>query len=354
MREGAQNFRGEPRISFAKKMKYLTTFLLFMRNTRFYILVFAICLLCGLSRAKDEVVFVAADSLSPATSAVYNGMRDAFEDMKARFGKTMEVRYVSANGSADKQNLELGSAFTDGARAAVVLPVSGTSIKAKIKELAASGFPVAALGEESPETEAFYCVRTDSKKTLEVLREALSKFTRSGLYPLAVYFKSRESADKISLADLSSHGKSLPPILPADSYKKLLGDYKILNVAAFPFYSGYWKANAIEIARYDNYGILFLGADVLADVIPLSEDHDRRFAVCVGVLPQLDSYLASGQLDLCVYDDYYGWGYFAARALAEKVFEKTEPKERIYEIAPLQASPDKVAEFIKDWRKWLK
>ena len=53
-------------------------------------------------------------------------------------------------------------------------------------------------------------------------------------------------------------------------------------------------------------------------------------------------------------DDYYGWGYFAARALAEKVFEKTEPKERIYEIAPLQASPDKVAEFIKDWRKWLK
>ena len=186
------------------------------------------------------------------------------------------------------------------------------------------------------------------------MREALSKFTRSGLYPLAVYFKSRESADKISLADLSSHGKSLPPILPADSYKKLLGDYKILNVAAFPFYSGYWKANAIEIARYDNYGILFLGADVLADVIPLSEDHDRRFAVCVGVLPQLDSYLASGQLDLCVYDDYYGWGYFAARALAEKVFEKTEPKERIYEIAPLQASPDKVAEFIKDWRKWLK
>ncbi|MBQ6534787.1 MAG: hypothetical protein IJI37_06405, partial [Opitutales bacterium] len=71
-------------------------------------------------------------------------------------------------------------------------------------------------------------------------------------------------------------------------------------------------------------------------------------------LPQLAGYLERRQISACVYHDYYGWGYFAARALAEKLMDGFEPSLPARLLAPLVATPQDADSFKADWRKWIK
>ena len=119
-------------------------------------------------------------------------------------------------------------------------------------------------------------------------------------------------------------------------------------------YSVYADTNAALIMRRDDFGEIFISPELLADTAPIRPDIDRTFAICVGALPQLAGYLERRQISACVYHDYYGWGYFAARTIAEKLMDGFEPSLPARLLAPLVATPQDADSFKADWRKWIK
>lgn len=141
--------------------------------------------------------------------------------------------------------------------------------------------------------------------------------------------------------------------MPLDAYKEAVSKYNPKLVSA-DYYSVYARQNSVEIMRRDDYGELFFSPYLLADMQPIKRDSDRLFAVCVGAVPQLERYLADSSVNACVFGDYYGWGYFAARALAEKAVGKSNPEKEVRLLKPLVATPKNLNSFIADWRRWLR
>ena len=141
--------------------------------------------------------------------------------------------------------------------------------------------------------------------------------------------------------------------MSVEQFRTLVKPYRCVLVGT-EYYSVYAQKNAVEIMRRDDYGELFFNPYLFADMQPIKRDSDRRFAICIGAIPQLEQRLADGFLTACVYGDYYGWGYFAARALVEKIMDKAEPSQRVRLLAPLTATSASPSAFSADWRKWMK
>ena len=187
----------------------------------------------------------------------------------------------------------------------------------------------------------------DSAAMEKLVKEELKRLSDSKKVANYCYFYTNSTA-------ISPSEKQLFTPVSRDeieSVRKLAEPVETYSVSS---YSEYAKEHEIDIMRRDNYGEIFLNPRLLANMVPIKDDPDRVFAFCLGSLPQLDMYLSGGQLDSCVYDDWYGWGYFAMRTLAEKVVEKRDPSKKEELLKPLIATPKNVDSFRKDWARWLR
>lgn len=300
-----------------------------------------------------KFAFVAPDALTPQNAAVFNGMRDAFAELQSRYGKTFEVEYIDARLSAENQAKQLGGAYIGGFAGAVVLPVEcAKPLSEKISALADRGFPVALVGSDMPESKRLCFVGDDRDSFGKILSGLIAELSRGKKFSLFCYFRGAPSAD-ITPTDTAEISALLGGAMPLDAYKEAVSKYNPKLVSA-DYYSVYARQNSVEIMRRDDYGELFFSPYLLADMQPIKRDSDRLFAVCVGAVPQLERYLADSSVNACVFGDYYGWGYFAARALAEKAVGKSNPEKEVRLLKPLVATPKNLNSFIADWRRWLR
>jgi len=315
-------------------------------------LIFCILFL-KLNAFSKDIVFIHSDRLNPASSAILNGLRDGFKDMKSRFGKSLNVQVITTLPNPQAQADAIASAYVSGAKAVVVFALKGDSLKAKISELNKKSFPIVAVGNFAENCGAFYAVKTDSQKMTKSIESALQTFTNNGKLPITAYFYS-ETQEDFDTSNYDSIKQLLPKNLNPENCVNILKNFTVKKLSAFRFYSDYALENKIEISRYDNYGAVFFNPKLLENTIPLPQDSDRRFVVCVGALPQFASYIKNKQINLCIYDDFYGWGYFTARTLSEKIFENKNPSSNIYKLPPIEITPSSYQLFISDWKKWLK
>lgn len=322
----------------------------------FYLSIVSVLFFAGnvLAEKNVKIAFLAPDGLTPQNSAVYNGMRDAFSEFRMRYNCGFSLEYFSAGNSQAEQVSQLGGAYIDGFAGAVVFPVSGGgALGGKISDLAGKNFPVALAGRDVPDSKRLCFVGTDSAAAAKRIAELLKKHSPRGKIPLYCYFKTTEPTDDLSVSDAVKITPFLGLSMSAEQFRSLVEPYRCVLVGA-EYYSVYAQRNAVEIMRRDDYGELFFNPYLFADMMPIKRDSDRRFAICIGAIPQLEQRLADGFLTACVYGDYYGWGYFAARALAEKIMDKTEPSQPVRLLEPLTATSANPSAFSADWRKWMK
>ena len=322
----------------------------------FYLSIVSVLFFAGnvLAEKNVKIAFLAPDGLTPQNSAVYNGMRDAFSEFKMRYNCGFSLEYFSAGNSQTEQVSQLGGAYIDGFAGAVVFPVSGgVALGGKISDLAGKNFPVALAGRDVPDSKRLCFVGTDSSAAAKRIAELLKKHSPRGKIPLYCYFKTTEPTDDLSVSDAVKITPFLGLSMSAEQFRSLVEPYRCVLVGA-EYYSVYAQRNAVEIMRRDDYGELFFNPYLFAYMMPIKRDSDRRFAICIGAIPQLEQRLADGFLTACVYGDYYGWGYFAARALAEKIMDKTEPSQPVRLLEPLTATSANPSAFSADWRKWMK
>jgi len=334
-------------------MKYINKILLcacfFMATTSFA------------STPKDTSVkfaFLSPNYQSPSTSATFNGARDAAKALRGRFGKDMSVDFISAENSAQKQLKQLSNLYLDGYKGAIVYPVEGNAneISAAAQTLAERGFYVSIVGTQVNAEHLAACVSTDTKKTAEMLSKQIEKFSEGKKISILCYFYDQGERKSLDFTDKDLIAKYIYPNLTFKEFSNIFEPLAPSKMIAMQYYWQYAKQNALEIQRYDNFGEIFFSPRLLEDVSPIKKDIDRRFAIVIGALPQFAFYLSAGAINACIYDDFYGWGYIAARALMEKSFDSQngEVGTQFKLLSPLLATPNSVKDFVSDWRKWLK
>ena len=318
--------------------------------------------ICTAEDAKDKnalkLAFLAPNYISSPNAAAFNGAKGSATELQARFGKKIEIQFLSAEDSAEKQIGQLESLYLQGYAGAVVFPVKGAknNISAAAQTLAENGFFISIVGEEINAKYIAGCVSTDPSKFAQALREQISKLSGGAKIRPVCYFYTTGEKQELDFSEQKLLSEYLAPHLSFKQFSDIIQPLNPQKLIAYEYYSVYAEQNKIEIARYDNYGEIFFSPKLLADIAPIKKDTDRHYAICIGVLPQFEFFLSSGMLDACIYDDFYGWGYIGARILLEKIHApnpaEAAPQNKL--LPPIVATPENLKLFVDDWKKWLK
>lgn len=295
-------------------------------------------------QAQLKFAFLSPDARNQANSAIYNGAREALSELSQKYGKKMDIEFMSASMSEKKQLSQLSKAYIEGFAGAIVLPIDAKAMESETEHLVKNGFPIASVGAQI-KSSTYFC-DTDAKAAIELAKKEIDRLSKGVKVQNYCYFYSQTGT-------VTSATDAMNSPISGKEVSEVFEYAKPVESANIEFYSDYVKENFDNIRRRDNYGEIFLTPRLLANMSPIKKDRDRVFVFCLGALPQLDFYLSNGQLDSCVYDDWYGWGYFAMRALVEKVVEGIEPEQKIKFLKPLKATPQTVNSFRRDWAKWL-
>ena len=223
-----------------------------------------------------------------------------------------------------------------------------------VSALTEKSYPVALVGRDLKDSKRLCFVGGDEKNFYETLSAQLKSFAGKDTLHLYIYGKPDSYIADSTVKDDAR--QKLYNVAKENLNETILNTILSGKISAelFDLYSIFYKMNKISIMRRDNYGEIFMSPELLADMAPIERDTDRRFALCVGGAPHLTEYLQSGQLSACIYHDFYGWGYFSARAIAEKIFESLTPSSDVRLIKSLIATPENVDSFKADWKKWTK
>lgn len=317
-----------------------------MRN-----LVIAFLLLCSLFAyaQTSKIAFLAGDKLSPKSSAIFNGIRNTAIDLSKRDNTKVSVEFLPSE-DEQTQIVSLSNSYLQGYMGAVVVPVKKSKrLEQKIEELSKVGFAIVVLDDVISPKNVLCQISTDKLKMAKMLKDFIDENSRKDT-SIHCYFKGA----KLTNAERESvkFATLLNDVISVDGFKNAFQGRNV-KIEAFDFYSIYAQQNRVEIMRRDNFGEVFFSPALLENLVVVEKDMDRNFAVCIGAVPSLEFYFATGFLSACIYDDFYGWGIFATRAIFEKKYGTGSVKKQRL-ISPILATQKKYSVFVEDWRKWLK
>lgn len=302
--------------------------------------------------ATMKVAYIADASLQQSNSAIFNGMKSVAKELSASHRKKIEIEFISSNSSEEQVQI-LSKCYIGGFSAAVVYSIDDSQkLSDKISELSEVGFLTVILGDNLDTKNAICRISTNAEQRRLFVEEIIKTRSKKNT-KIACYLKRGTKSKSLSLEyDRAEIALKVKDFCSIDEFESLF-KHRLLEIQCFDFYSEFAQKNAIEILRRDSYGEVFFAPELLSNMHPIARDTDREFVLCIGALPMLEYYLASGQITDCIYDDFYGWGIYALRAIVEKKFTSHEIKS-LRLLPPMKASKEKYSIFVSDWQKWLK
>ena len=304
----------------------------------------------------EKFAFIGCQKLSQGNSAIFNGAKNTAAEISRSAHADYKVEFYSMPDSPAGQISALDSAFLGGFSGAIVAPAAeDATLLRRIGELQKRGFYVAVVGS-CLDSDAVVGVATDTAKTAQVVEKALSPLGKKT--EIFCYFKGTGSLRTTPNA-VAADSEFLRGRLSRADFEKIFSQ-RPCTVVECLFYGVYARENAEEIMRRDDFCEVFFSPDLLSDISPIKPDHDRVFSLCIGALPHLEYYLQSGQIDCCIYDDFYGWGVYAARSLiavgnlasggSGKKRGLPQPVRKV--VPPVVVDKKNWREFSKDWNSW--
>lgn len=301
----------------------------------------------------EKFAYIGCQKLSQGNSAILGGAKNTASEISKSSNSDFRVELCGLPDSPAAQIAALDSAFLRGFSGAIIAPAaSDAALYKRIDYLQKRGFSVAVVGS-GLDSAAVVGVATDAAKTARAVENALSRL--GAKTEIFCYFKGSSGAH-------AAH-RSLPPSellhgkLSSADFERIFSP-RPYSLVECSFYGVYAAENAESITRRDDYCEIFFSPELLSDMAPIKPDRDRVFAICIGALPHLEYYLQSGQIDCCIYDDFYGWGVYAVRSLiAVRRFDasakslRLPPPERKL-VAPVVVGKKNWREFSRDWNSW--
>ena len=296
-----------------------------------------------------KIAFVADTSYMQANSAILNGIKNISKELSVSRGEQIDVAFFELDNSK-KQSDVLSNLYMNGFSGAILLPVDNSvELSSKISELKKSRFPVVVLDNKVNFSDSLCSIYTNPDMRIALIENVInkrsSKNTKIACYFKGTYPKSVPVNDDMQIKNLLQY--SYDYYLFTSIFKS-----RILSIDVVDFYSSYADINKVKIMRRDSYGEVFFSPKILSNMQPITPDIDRAFALCIGALPMLEFYFATSAITDCIYDDYYGWGVFAVRAIVD--YKNNAKVSSQNTLRPIYVTKDNYKIFSSDWQKWLR
>lgn len=301
--------------------------------------------------SAQKFAFIYDAPHSPEQSAILTGAKEAAQELTLRYQSPLEVVNITPSGNvtASSQAQALRYAAIEKFSGALLKPAAGASNELwdTVRDLSARGFFIVVIGPDSPEADQLGTVSTDSEDFSSNLWAYIQPKTEAPTFEKIVLFsKSETTGSRIF------NKENFPPLCRG-FFEKFEGGGKFVSYFG-PFLSWIFDAYGDDLRPLDNYGVIICDGSLLLDMKALPKDADRKFTVCLGGGPHLLQFLKTGQLDILIKEDYYGFGYVGLKALAEKVKDGKNPRRRIELLPAAVYTPAEAEKFEAEWLKLLK
>ena len=313
-----------------------------MRNTLavFALLVSAISVL-----AEKSYTFgmIAKSQGNPFFEAAHVGANDAAKELGQKYGLKIKIDWRTPNEEdAQKQAQFIEQLSLSAVDGLIVSCSDATKLTDAINKAVSAGIPVVTFSGDAPASKRFVALGIDDFECGRRTFEELAKLLHGKGVVAAIDGNPNAANLQKRAAGFRAEAKKHPGVRILDIYyhKETPADAEA-------------KIEQVMDANPDLNGWVLLGG------WPLFTDHALRWTpgtikcVSVDALPQELSYVKSGHVQLLLSQDVYGYGYRAVEHLINKLHFKKEPAQILEDTPLTPVTKENVAEFEKNWAKWL-
>lgn len=292
-----------------------------------------------LSQEGAGLFFLSKKGDVPGAVAL-SGAKDAAEDFKKDTKKNIRITPLSYSDIKDLDT-QLEKAYISGAKGVIIAidgdlpPQDENILNSRLKDLQKRKFTTAVIGGKNNEIDTPIKGINDEEKLISKLGEMLEPHRgKMGFQVLsfAPENNSYEFSEEIS--------------------EKIADKFSEKKIRRTNLFSIYQTQHDTELERLDNYAIIFLSPEVLADAQAFKADKDRLFCAVLGARAAVIQLFQLGYIDACITPDYYGFGYAAARRVIEKAILGRD-SSGIFRLPPKVYDKSNAEKFLSDWSLYL-
>jgi ribose transport system substrate-binding protein len=296
------------------------------------------------SAKKSYVIGVVAKSDSnPVFKAARTGAEDAARELSEKLGVEIRINWrtpVSEDAQQQAQFIEqLASADVDG----IAVSCSDAKIlTGAINGAVDKGVAVCTFDSDAPDSKRFAYYGIDDVECGRTVGRELA----------------RELGDKGVVAILAGNQNATNLQARVRGVKEELAKHGGIKVKD-TYYHGetapeaVGKLQQVQNANPEITGWAMVGGWPLFTENALDGIYDKAKIVSVDTLPQQLKYVESGQVQVLVGQDCYGWGHESVRMIVDKVVSKKDPPKVINTFTLAKVTKQNVAEYKGLWDKWL-
>ncbi len=300
-----------------------------------------------LAHAQDKksytIGLVAKSQSNPVFQASRAGANDAARELGQKYGVEIKIDWRTPNDEdAQKQAEAVEQLVLAGADGIAVSCSDANKLTDAINHAVDNGVPVATFDSDAPHSKRFVTYGTDDESCGEAVMNELAR-ALGGKGVVAVLAGNQNAPNlQKRVRGFRNAAKKYPEITILDAYyhKETPQD-----AAA--------KVEQVMQAHPEINGWGFIGGWPLFTDNALKWQPGTVKCVSVDALPAELSYLRNGYVQILLSQQYYEWGHRSVELLMDKLYLKKNPaSEKV--VSPLiPVTKDNLAEFSKNWDKWL-
>jgi len=307
------------------------------------------CKKAAVEGGKEKIILgiVAKSQTNAVFQAAHAGARDAAKEFSEKLGKDIEIDVKTPTDEDPQAQAEaIGALVREGAKGIAVSCTDGATLKQPIDDAVAKGVVVVCFDSDSKGSKRMCYYGTDDTACgTQVMVELAKVMKDQGTIAILA---GNQSAPNLQarLAAVREEMKKHPNIKELNDGKGVFYHEEKPEKAAETLVSA-------QNANPQIQGWALVGGWPLFATDALPWKGDAIKCVSVDALTPELAYLKSGQVEVLLAQDCYGWGHKSVGLLVDKIVNNKSPEsDRI--IDPLsRVTKENADEWAQKWQKWL-
>ena len=295
--------------------------------------------------AKSYLIGVVAKSDSnPVFQAARTGAEDAAAELSEKYGVKIEVSWQTPpSEDAQRQAQFVDQLVAAGADGITLSASDGNVLTDAVNRAVDAGVEFVTFDSDVPNSKRFaYYGIDDAECGRTLLRELVKYMGEEGVVAILAGNQNAPNLQKRVAAIKEEAGK-----FPGITIKDVYYHGETAPEAAA-------KVQQVQAANPDITGWAMVGGWPLFTENALDGVYQSAKVVSVDHLPVELVYIRSGQVQVLVGQDCYGWGYETVKMLVEKLIDGKTPEKVINTFELPIVTADNVDQYDGIWKKWLR
>ncbi|MBC2596249.1 substrate-binding domain-containing protein [Ruficoccus amylovorans] len=295
---------------------------------------------------RYKIAVITGQGESPAAKAIEAGARAQSPELEKEYNLALTVDNLSAVDNTPKGCRDaLHRAFLDGYNAVLLNIATSSEVADEIDFLTRHGIPVVTVGSDIG-TARLAAVMTDEEASGRLAAETFIENLRYVRDNLGLIAGSAE--DPVSRQRLAG----------AQAVLQTVADLHVQGPFHTPetFSATYQKIEEVTAADYGRNlrGWLVLGNWPLLGGRPFPWKPGDKTVVAMDAEPHIIPFIASGQVQSVIAEDYFSMGKLGLSLLIDKINNQKEPEQAVYFVEPVVITRKNLKQFQSDWTQWMK